>query len=253
MPPALLLFEGIALGLMSSQDVDEMVVETYRSHPEFYDPRDYRIAYEERLVPVLKRVSEDRRLLDAFCGQGREAGIFAKAGFNVTGVDHFQWMIDAAKDFAQESGFDANFVASDFYRFTTEPGFDIVYTSCWMYSTCQGKEQRIRLLNKCSELATPSGLIVVSTVDASVGSSFAAVIRFLLAKLTAMVTLGNTRTEFGERIYRKLFWHHLSETTVRREARSCGLKIVEIVDGSGIEPHFYVLARESSPNAETQG
>ena len=170
---------------------------------------------------------------------------------DVTGVDQFSWMIDAARAYASEADFRAEFIASDFRSFTADPRFDIVYTSCWMYSTCQGTERRRELLEQCLRQTTSDGLIVVSTVDASVGSRLTATIRFVLAKLTAVVTLGNLHTEIGERIYQGLFWHHLSEATVRNEIRSCGLIVVDTVRGSGIEPCFYILARASSKYAET--
>lgn len=253
-PIAKLLFEGVGLGLMTPDDIQQMVVDTYKSRPEFYDPRRYRFRYEERLLPDLKKLtaenSEGVRLLDAFCGQGREAEIFANAGFDVTGVDHLDWMINSAREYAAEANFTATFTTSDFAEFRADPPFDVVYTSCWMYSTSQGRQRRVELLQKCMELTSDDGLIVVSSVDASVGSQFVAKVRFALAKFVAALTFGNTATEFGERIYSGLFWHHLADSTVRAEIESVGLKVVTTISGQGIDPRFYILSRNPSDDAE---
>ncbi len=248
-PVAMLLYEAATLGVLRRSDVDQMVSATYDSRPQFYDPRVYRLPYEERMLPTLQSLAPGKRLLDAFCGQGREAELLAAAGFSVTAIDRLPWMIEAARQYAIEKGFQSTFITADFAEFDASPRFDVVYTSCWMYSTCQGNDRRAAFLKKCRTLCTDDGLIVISTVDRPARKVAASCLRFLLTKFAALLTLGNLRSEFGERTYTGLFWHHFSETSVRREVSAAGLNVLQVLKGTGIDPTFYFLSsREQLPD-----
>ncbi|TWU04992.1 class I SAM-dependent methyltransferase [Stieleria varia] len=242
-PIAAVIHESVTLGILRPSDVDRMVEKTYSNRPKFYDPREYQLPYEGRLLPMLQELSRGKKLLDAFCGQGREAELFVSAGFNVTAIDRLAWMIEAGKVFAQEKQFDVEFIATDFWEFVPERPFDVVYTSCWMYSTCQGRDRRAAFLQKCKACCSEDGVIVLSTVERSSGQFAGACLRFLLVKCVALATLGNLRSEFGERTYSGLFWHHLSESVVRKEVAAEGLLVLRVMKGTGIDPTFYLLSR----------
>lgn len=249
--PVAVVLEGFSIGILRPADVDRMVAETYESQPRFYDPRRYRLPYEQRLLPELTRLTGDRkRLLDAFCGQGREAELFARHGFDVTAIDRLDWMIDAARRYADEAGFTASFVAADFESFSGPPPFDVVYTSCWMYSTRQTAANRLHFLNRCRDLCARDGLVVISSVSDAGDSRLATVVRFLAARLAAVLTFGNLRTEPGERIYSGLFWHHLSDQTVSQETAAAGLATVCVIPGQQPEPTFRILRPASSAELE---
>lgn len=55
-------------------------------------------SYLELLEAFMKRLPEKGRVLDAGCGPGRDAQILSDRGFNVTGIDLSEEMIDEAKD-----------------------------------------------------------------------------------------------------------------------------------------------------------
>ena len=74
--------------------------------------------------------------------------------------------------------------------------------------------------------------------------------RFVIARLVALITAGNLRTEFGERIYTGLFWHHLQNRTVQREVNAAGWKIVHTVAGSGMSPTFLFLESVKSESTK---
>lgn len=235
------VFEAFSVGLMRRSDMQSMVQQTYQSRPEFYDPRRYQLPYEEKLLPELLKHKSACRLLDAFCGQGREAKLFADAGYNVIAIDQLDWMIAAAKQYAKESAFEATFITADFSTFQPEERFDVVYSSCWMYSTVQGAERRGEFLANCRSLCADDGIIVISFVGQQSRSKYGEWMRFAVARITAWLTLGNFATEFGERLYTGLFWHHLSIQTVEREVTASGLTVVQTIKGSGMEPTFLVL------------
>ncbi len=239
--PTAFVGEAIALGLLRQRDVQDMVMRSYESNRQFYDPAHYHLPHEEKLISVLNANNRSGTLLDAFCGQGREAKLFAEAGFDVTGIDHLDWMIDAARQNAQQQAFQAHFEVADFYDLPTQERFDVVYTSCWMLSTVQGSEARIRFLNQCRSLCKPSGVIVVSSIDDHCFGSTAQAIRHQIARSVGWLSAGNPKTEYGERIYSGLFWHHLSSNTVCREVDAADLTVTEKILGSGHEPTFWLL------------
>ncbi|MEO1524270.1 MAG: class I SAM-dependent methyltransferase [Planctomycetota bacterium] len=246
-----LLAEAVAVGLMKPSDVEALVARTYQSRPDFYDPKRYDLPYEKGMLPTLREIKPAGRLLDAFCGQGREARLFAEAGYCVTAVDQLDWMIDAAIQYASTEGFDAEFEVGDFAQMAVSNPFDVVYTSCWMYSTVQGRRNRQTFLAQCHRLCHQDGIIVISHLTQTVEGRGGAWLRHLVAKVTALLTFGNLSTEFGERIYTGLFWHHLGKATVENEIREAGLRVVNRIEGQGMEPTFLFLSPQGNNVAET--
>lgn len=240
--PVSIVCEGISVGILRAADVEQMVTQTYAGQPQFYDPRKYRLPHEQRLLPELLPLAEPgSRLLDAFCGQGREAELFSRNGYVVTGIDQLDWMIDAAREFARESNFDAEYITADFNSYRTEQPFDVVYTSCWMYSTCQSAGRRMSFLRKCLELCSKDGVIVLSYVSENADSRAATWLRFICARTAALLTFGNRKTERGERIYSGLFWHHLPELVVEQELQAANLATIIVIPAEGTQPTFRIL------------
>ena len=237
-----MIAEAMAVGLMRRSDVEELVTQTYHSRPEFYDPNRYDLPYEESMLPALAKIKPQGRLLDAFCGQGREAKLFANAGYHVTAIDQLDWMIEAARQYATLEGFEAEFLVQDFDQMVVSDPFDVVYTSCWMYSTVQSRQRRQAFLTQCYRMCRSDGVIVLSHLGQSSGSVLGLRFRYAIAKITAFFTFGNLGTEQGERIYTGLFWHHLSDSTVEQEIDQAGMQIVERLPGTGMAPTFLFLA-----------
>ncbi|MEQ9406945.1 MAG: class I SAM-dependent methyltransferase [Fuerstiella sp.] len=205
------------------------------------------LPYDERILPQLDELAGPRRrMLDAFCGQGREAEVFARNGFEVTAIDQLPWMISAARQYAADTRFSATFLTADFHTYTTDTPFDVVYTSCWMYTTCQTSARRIAFLQQCRQLVADDGLIVMSYIAGDGDFRPAGILRLCCARLAGLLTNGNRHVEFGERIYSGLFWHHLSEKQVLRETASTELETVRVIPGEGAEPTFRILRRRMS-------
>ena len=239
---ARLLFDGASIGLLRPKDVDELVEVGYQEQWIVYDPRHYALPHDEQMLPVLQKLATGTNLLDAFCGQGREAELLAKAGFIVTGVDRLPEMIDGARKYANEQDFDATFVTADFANYDDSSTFDVVYPSCWMYSTIQGARRRQAFLQKCHKLCAPSGLVVIS-FDIRVGSFVVGFAKHLIARITGFVTRGNLRSEPGERITSGgLFWQCHTEESVCREVCAAGFDVVETVKGTENDVAFLFLS-----------
>jgi len=69
---------------------------------------------------------ELKDVLDVACGEGSFAIVMSKLGFNVTGVDQSQQMIDLAKERAQKENEPINFHTEDMRELPYEDDFDLV-------------------------------------------------------------------------------------------------------------------------------
>lgn len=225
---------AIPVGLLRREEIDRMVQSTYRGNPDYYHPAHYTARHEERILPALKRHAPARdggraRLLDLYCGHGREAEIFARAGYNVTGVDALPEVIDRAREYAKAAGFDAEFIAADIDEWQPAvAAWDVVYTSLWMYSTVPGRAERIAWVARLMEWAAPDGVLVVSVKPRT--SALGSTVRHLIARLTAGLTRNQRRPERGERFTSGLFWRDCTPEEVAAELRAAHADILDVVD-----------------------
>lgn len=221
--------EGVSLGLLRPGDVERVVFDAYDAEPDFYDPASYRPPFETEEVAIareLRALASGDRLLDAFCGQGREARTFSEHGFDVTAIDRLPVMVARAEHYAAKAGFLARFIVADFETYAPDSGFDVVYTSAWMYSTFQGRERRLRFLRRCRSLCAAGGLIVISYKTRLPEQRLHFRLRHALARTTSVLTQGNQAVELGDRLYYGLFWHHFDEAVVTEELSHAGLDTV---------------------------
>ncbi|MEL7334650.1 MAG: class I SAM-dependent methyltransferase, partial [Planctomycetota bacterium] len=220
---------------------------------DFYDPDRYQRRDEERLFPHLRPLAKAgrMRLLDAFCGAGREAKLFAVEGWHVTAFDGNAGMIDAARQQSADEEHRIHYLTCDFDAFETDEPFDIVYTSLWMYSTVQTPGKRDAFLRRCLDWVSDEGVVVISIVSDRQDHRVSAGLRFLVSRLVGLCTLGNARVQWGERFYDGLFWHHLDDQTVRQEITRARGTVTQVVPGDGITPNFYIFQSSTRKQAPT--
>lgn len=246
--------EAVSLGLLRPQDVDAVVAQAYASEPDFYDPDNFRPPYAaieaEVADDLLHRVA-GRRLLDAFCGQGREAATFAARGFEVTGIDRVPEVIERARERAAAANLDARFLVADFESWAPTESYDVVFTSAWMYSTFQGRERRARFLERCRTLCAPQGVIVISYKLRTPQEARRYRLRHVVARAAAALTRGNRRVEPGDRLYYHLFWHHFDSMSVDEEIAAAELEVLRTWNARDGQIVFRVLrARTAGPAAD---
>lgn len=237
---------AIPIGLLRRSEIDHVVRRAYEEVPDFYDPSKYPIRYEEQLLPILEGSaceSSGRRLLDLYCGHGREAEIFARAGFKVVAVDAQSAAVERAREYAARAGFDAEFTTADIDNWQpSDSDWDVVYTSLWMYSTIPDREARIAWLKRLSSWVASGGCLVVSYTPQATGPG--AFLRHALAWLFRLLTLNERRPEFGDRFHTGLFWHDFTSEAFRAELEAAGVKILDSLEiGGGTPCNFYLLRR----------
>ena len=243
---ARIVASALPIGLLRRADIDEVVHRAYAEAPDFYDPDTYPIRYEEQLLPILVNTigsMQGRRLLDLYCGHGREAEIFARAGFQVLGVDAQPAVIERARTYAQESGFDAEFIHANVDEWRPDANdWDVVYTSLWMYSTIPDRDARYAWLRRLWDWVAPGGCLVISVTPGSDGAG--TTLRHAVARAVGLLTLNSRRPEKGDRFHTGLFWHDFTDAGLREELHAAGLAVVESLPiDTGTRCHFYVLRR----------
>ena len=197
---SVLVREAVPVGLLRRHEILHAVRQAYRGAPDFYDPDVYRLRFEADLLPLLERHAGGRRLLDLYCGQGREAAIFSEAGYEVLGVDEDASSVAKARAHLARRGYGAEFVAADVDRWQPSDGaFDVVYSSLWMYSCIPDRAARVAWLERVAGWMGEGGVMVISVTPRRSPRSARA--RHLVARSLSMLTGNRRRPELGLRIF----------------------------------------------------
>ncbi len=86
-------------------------------------------------LEVLRILPPDRplKVLDAGCGEGKDAVFFAKNGYKVSAFDITQSGIDKAKRLAERHGVEIDFFRADILDYRLEKEFDVIFCSGVLY------------------------------------------------------------------------------------------------------------------------
>lgn len=219
--------QAIAVGVLGKSALGDYMSKVYEAHSAVYDPTSYQLDCEEKIMPHLAKYHSDGKLLSAFCGQGREAKFFADRGFEVTGIDDNQSMIEGAIGYAQKASFAAEFKLANFLEYVPETLYDVVYLSPWMYDTFPDPQDRIRLLKQCATMLAPGGVIVISYVQLVKPERLWEKVRHWLSTTAAVVSGSDWRPRFGDRFYVGIFHHFFMPGELATEVKAAGLRILE--------------------------
>lgn len=241
---------GITVGLLGQSEIKKVVFDSYAKAPDYYHPEKYKIRYEEEFLDTLEsHVGGSRtmppRLLDLYCGHGREAEIFSNTGYSVTAVDLLPEVIDRARRYAADNGFEADFVVANIDSW--EPpsrDWDVVYTSLWMYSTVPDRAARIDWVRRLASWAQPNGVFVLSVRIRSGGRGEA--LRYAVARAISAITFSDRSPELGDRFDGSLFWHDFASDEAEQELATAGLRVVDRFDVGGGAPCAFLMVRPSA-------
>lgn len=100
--------------------------ERYKSDGYYWGTQPSNMCYE-----VMKLCPPNRplRLLDAACGEGKNAVFFARNGYSVTAFDAVEPGLDKARRLADQVGVDVNFFKADMLNFRLDKEFDVIFCS----------------------------------------------------------------------------------------------------------------------------
>ncbi|MEM9809220.1 MAG: class I SAM-dependent methyltransferase [Cyanobacteria bacterium P01_D01_bin.56] len=235
--------QALAVGILGKTALRDYMSSVYDAHSEVYDPSQYQLDCEEKIMPYLAKHRSHGKLLSAFCGQGREAKFFADQGFEVTGIDDNKSMIDGAITYAQKAGFTADFKLANFLDYAPETPYDVVYLSPWMYDTFPDPSDRIQLLKQCSTMLSAGGVIIISYVQLTKPDRLWEKVRHGLSKTAATLSGSDWQPRFGDRFYVGIFHHFFVPGELEAEVAAADLQILEQQNSSNGLFDFCILSR----------
>jgi len=229
--PLATLKEAIPVGLLRRHEISAVVNRAYADVPDYYDPANYSLRVETELLPLLQQCTAGRRLLDLYAGQGREAQLFAEAGYRVTAVEEIKEVVEKARERAAQVPFETVFVVGDIENDTWQPpesDWDVVYTSLWMYATIPDRDRRVEWLKRMAGFPSESGVLVVSTTPRA--TERRTKVRYLLARFLAAVNFNSRKIQPGDHFRGGIFWHEFTAAEAMAEFADANLEVVESYD-----------------------
>lgn len=239
---------AVPVGLLTESGVEAVVSAAYQRAPDFYDPNRYQLRYEQELLPILEGlgVPPAGRVLDLYSGHGREAEIFAKAGYEVLAVEGLSEVAERAMKYSSQAGFEAEFLVADIDDWMPDRPSDVVYTSLWMYSTVPGRQRRVDWLRRILSWAADDGVVIISITPRR-GRS--AELTWRLARVLGRLSRNPRIIELGDRFSSSLFWHDFAPDEVATELREAGATVVATHDVKGPPPCGFYIVRPAEQQA----
>lgn len=117
---------------------------------------------------IEKEINKDKncKILDIGCGTGRHAIELAKRGYNVTGVDLSESMIDKARENARKYDLDVDFQIADARKLNFEDQFDLVIMMCeGAFPLMETDEMNFEILKNASKALNKNGKLIFTTLN----------------------------------------------------------------------------------------
>lgn len=127
---------------------------------------------EERFAAAKEEVSRIINLtnlnggsmLDLCCGPGRHSVEFALRGFSVTGVDRSSFLLDRARQHAQENGALVEWINEDMRRFVRDKTFDLVCNLFTSFGYFEDEQDDLTVLRNIHRSLRDNGVLVMETL-----------------------------------------------------------------------------------------
>lgn len=138
-----------------------------RVYPVLFSKKRFEVADEEtaELLEVAGASREGKgRVLDLCCGPGRHAVALARRGFEVTGVDLSAYLLDKAREHAEASKVQVEWVEADMRDFVRPGTYDLVlnlFTSFGYFAT---EADDMRTLKNMVESLADDGVLVIDVL-----------------------------------------------------------------------------------------
>jgi len=113
----------------------------------------------QRYIPITKRV------LDICCGTGEHAIRMARFGYEVTGVDQSQDMLDIAANKAMKSGLSIDFVCENVFDLKIKKKFEVAYCLGYTFLYMTTYSDVRRFFKAVRNVLIPGGLFLVDFIN----------------------------------------------------------------------------------------
>lgn len=167
------------------------------------------------------------QLLVLGVGGGRDAIALARLGFDVTGVDFLDVMVQTAVENAARQGVRLKGVVQEISELEMpENSYDLVWIARLMYSSVPTRKRRVKMLNRFHHALKPGGYFIC-TFHCDQGRRFTPW-KELAKKCFALLTLGNRWYEPGDGLWSNAEFLHgfTSEAEISGEFAAGGFEVV---------------------------
>ena len=188
--------------------------------------------FDTRVLDVL--FEKPGRLLDLGCGTGRHLVHFARRGFDVTGVDLSDHMLDMAGSKAKDAGVDVRLVRASFCDLGGLDSASFDYVIC-MFSTLgmvRGSENRAAALAEVRRLLVPGGAFAIHAHNRLhnlwIPGGTARLLRSYLAALVGRREVGDMIID-GYRGVKRMYLHSYTARELREAISAAGLEVSNLL------------------------
>ncbi|MBN1559364.1 class I SAM-dependent methyltransferase [candidate division KSB1 bacterium] len=159
-------------------------------------------------------------------GGGREAIIFAKSGYDVTGIDFIPAMVDGALQNAASQGLHIKGMVQELSSLELPDTYDVVWLSAAMYSCIPTRRRRLKMLQSVHKALKPGGYFACQFHWAPQRRSSR--LKERLLKLIGWLTFGNRSYERGDMLWGNVEFIHAftSESDLRAEFAAGGFSVL---------------------------
>ncbi|QUH23271.1 methyltransferase domain-containing protein [Methanobacterium alkalithermotolerans] len=110
--------------------------------------------------------NKETKILDIGCGTGRHAIELAKRGYNVTGVDLSENMLNRARKNASEAGVEIDFISADARNLSFQDEFDLVIMICeGAFPLMETDEMNFQILENAARALKTPGKLIFTTLN----------------------------------------------------------------------------------------
>jgi len=117
----------------------------------------------QQVADVLARTGLEPpiRVLDLPCGPGRHSLEFARAGYQVTGVDRTAQYLEEARQHAEEAGLSIEFVQADMRDFSRPESYDLAINLFTSFGYFEDQADDVKVLANFYASLRPGGVLVM--------------------------------------------------------------------------------------------
>lgn len=183
--------------------------------------------YEEKLYR--KYINRNRKIIVIGCSAGRECIEFAKAGYQVVGIDYNEELINLANMWTRKLNLKIEYLVKDICSYTPETDFD--YMTFSIYPLIPTKNIRIVILKRLSNFLKKDGIIFI--YFQSRGENLRLQNKFIMFILKVI----NRDYEYGDYVHGLCYVHHFTEKELKEEVKEAGFKVLATSYGKPDAPY----------------
>jgi SAM-dependent methyltransferase len=140
---------------------DEVFWRTF--YPWMFDERRFSAAAGE-VDRILALTGVERgRVLDLCCGPARHAVLFARKGFEVTGVDRSPFLLGKARE--RDAGTSIELVQSDMREFQRPGAFDLALSLFTSFGYFETRDEDLAVLRNVRSSLKPGGIFLIDVIS----------------------------------------------------------------------------------------